>query len=136
MKSCDEEAMKTLFIANDPLDGTERVYNALRLTHVIGKIEPSMRVTAFLMADAVPAGKAHQKTPDGYQVRHRSRAYRTRAHGFQMLNAGLTLPLKLHPRFSGFFQSFPLASPSTQCRKRRQALASIIANGETGTWSK
>ncbi len=54
----------------------------------------------------------------------------------RMINAGLTLPLKLHRRAGGFFQSFPLASLSTQCRKRRHALASIIANGETGTWSR
>ncbi len=56
--------MKSLFIVNDPPYGTERVYNALRLAHV--KREPSMQVTIFLMADAVLAGKAQQKTPDGY----------------------------------------------------------------------
>ena len=58
--------MKTLFIVNDPPYGTERVYNALRLAHALVKREPSMQVTIFLMADAVLAGKAQQKTPDGY----------------------------------------------------------------------
>lgn len=58
--------MKSLFIVNDPPYGTERVYNALRLAHALVKREPSMQVTIFLMADAVLAGKAQQKTPDGY----------------------------------------------------------------------
>jgi uncharacterized protein involved in oxidation of intracellular sulfur len=58
--------MKSLFIVNDPPYGTERVYNALRLAHALVKREPSMQVTIFLMADAVLAGKARQKTPDGY----------------------------------------------------------------------
>lgn len=58
--------MKSLFIVNDPPYGTERVYNALRLAHALVKREPSMQVTIFLMADAVLAGKAHQKTPEGY----------------------------------------------------------------------
>lgn len=58
--------MKSLLIVNDPPYGTERVYNALRLAHALVKREPSMQVTVFLMADAVLAGKAMQKTPDGY----------------------------------------------------------------------
>ena len=58
--------MKSLFIINDPPYGTERVYNALRLVHALVKREPSMQVPIFLMADAVLAGKAQQKTPDGY----------------------------------------------------------------------
>ncbi|MDO9295182.1 DsrE/DsrF/TusD sulfur relay family protein [Bradyrhizobium sp.] len=58
--------MKGLFIVNDPPYGTERVYNALRLAHALVKKDPSMQVTVFLMADAVLAGKANQKTPDGY----------------------------------------------------------------------
>ena len=58
--------MKSLFIVNDPPYGTERVYNAPRLAHALVKREPSMQVTVFLMADAVLAGKARQKTPDGY----------------------------------------------------------------------
>lgn len=58
--------MKSLFIVNDPPYGTERVYDALRLAHALVKREPSTQVTIFLMADAVLAAKAQQKTPDGY----------------------------------------------------------------------
>jgi uncharacterized protein involved in oxidation of intracellular sulfur len=58
--------MKSLFIVNDPPYGTERVYNALRLAHALLKREASPQVTIFLMADAVVAAKARQKTPDGY----------------------------------------------------------------------
>jgi uncharacterized protein involved in oxidation of intracellular sulfur len=48
------------------LYGTEGVYNALRLAHALAKREPSTQVTVCLMADAVLAGKAQQKTPDGF----------------------------------------------------------------------
>jgi len=58
--------MKTLFIVNDPPYGTERVYNALRLAHALVKKAPPPEVTIFLMADAVVAARAGQKTPDGY----------------------------------------------------------------------
>lgn len=58
--------MKILFIINDPPYGTERVYNAIRLAHALLKREPATQVTVFLMADAVLAAKAQQKTPDGY----------------------------------------------------------------------
>ncbi len=58
--------MKTLFVINDPPYGTERVYNALRLAHALLKRDPATQVTVFLIADAVLAAKARQKTPDGY----------------------------------------------------------------------
>ena len=58
--------MKTLFILNDPPYGTERVYNALRLAQALLKKEPQAEVSIFLIADAVIAAKAGQKTPDGY----------------------------------------------------------------------
>ena len=58
--------MKTLFILNDPPYGTERVYNALRLAQALLKKEPQAEVSIFLIADAVVAAKAGQKTPDGY----------------------------------------------------------------------
>jgi len=58
--------MQVLVIINDPPYGTERVYNALRLAHALLKKEPETEVTLFLMADAVLAAKAGQKTPDGY----------------------------------------------------------------------
>ncbi len=58
--------MKALFIINDPPYGTERVYNALRLAHALAKKDPATEVTVFLMADAVLAAKAAQKTPEGF----------------------------------------------------------------------
>ena len=58
--------MTNLFIINDPPYGTERVYNALRLAHALLKKDPATQVTVFLMADAVIAAMAGQKTPDGY----------------------------------------------------------------------
>lgn len=57
--------MKLLFILNDPPYGAERSYNALRLAIALQK-NPASSVTVFLMADAVLAAKANQKTPDGY----------------------------------------------------------------------
>jgi uncharacterized protein involved in oxidation of intracellular sulfur len=58
--------MKTLFIVNDPPYGTERVYNALRLAQALAKEDVGAEITVFLMADAVLAARAGQKTPDGY----------------------------------------------------------------------
>ena len=58
--------MKALFIVNDPPYGTERLYNALRLAHALVKKAPASEVTVFLMADAVLAAKAAQKTPEGF----------------------------------------------------------------------
>ena len=58
--------MKVLLVINDPPYGSERVYNALRLAHALVKKDPATQVTVFLMADAVLAGKAQQKTPEGY----------------------------------------------------------------------
>ena len=58
--------MRALIILNDPPYGTERIYNAIRLAHALLKKEPQTAVTVFLMADAVVAAKAGQKTPDGY----------------------------------------------------------------------
>jgi uncharacterized protein involved in oxidation of intracellular sulfur len=57
--------VKSLFIVNDPPYGTERVYNALRLAHALAK-QPASEIAVFLMADAVTAARAGQKTPDGY----------------------------------------------------------------------
>lgn len=58
--------MQILLILNDPPYGTERCYNGLRLALALTKSEPATVVTVFLMADAVVAAKAGQKTPDGY----------------------------------------------------------------------
>ncbi|MBW8300013.1 MAG: DsrE family protein [Hydrogenophaga sp.] len=58
--------MQILLILNDPPYGTERCYNGLRLALAFTKNEPGTVVRVFLMADAVVAAKAGQKTPDGY----------------------------------------------------------------------
>ena len=58
--------MRTLFIIHDPPYGTERVYNALRLAHALIRKDSASEITIFLMADAVLAAKANQKTPDGF----------------------------------------------------------------------
>jgi uncharacterized protein involved in oxidation of intracellular sulfur len=58
--------MEVLFIVNEGPYGSERCYNALRLAHALAKRDPDAPVTIFLMADAVVAAKADQKTPDGY----------------------------------------------------------------------
>jgi uncharacterized protein involved in oxidation of intracellular sulfur len=62
----EDGAMKSLFIVNDPPYGSERCYNALRMAHALLKKDPGAEVLIFLMADAVVAAKAGQKTPDGY----------------------------------------------------------------------
>lgn len=59
-------AARTLLILNDPPYGTERCYNGLRLANALSKADPDAAVSVFLMADAVLAAKAGQKTPDGY----------------------------------------------------------------------
>jgi uncharacterized protein involved in oxidation of intracellular sulfur len=58
--------MKTLLILNDPPYGSERCYNALRLASALVKNDHEAEVGVFLMADAVVAAKAGQKTPEGY----------------------------------------------------------------------
>jgi uncharacterized protein involved in oxidation of intracellular sulfur len=58
--------MNVLFIINDPPYGTERVYNALRLAHALARKDPAAEINVFLMADAVLAAKAAQRTPDGF----------------------------------------------------------------------
>ncbi len=58
--------MKTLFILNDAPYGREKGYIALRLANALLKADPGHKVTVFLMADAVTAARAGQKTPDGY----------------------------------------------------------------------
>ncbi len=39
--------MKCLIILNDPPYGTERCYNALRLTHALLKNDPETEITVF-----------------------------------------------------------------------------------------
>jgi len=49
--------MDVLFVLNDPPYGTERCYNARRLAHALMKCNAKVRVTVFLMADAVVGGR-------------------------------------------------------------------------------
>lgn len=79
--------MKTLFIVNDPPYGTERAYNALRLAHALRKADPDAGLTVFLMADAVAAARAGQKTPDGFYNLERM-LKRVRASGGRVLLCG------------------------------------------------
>ena len=58
--------MKILFILNDPPYGTERCYNALRLSHALLNQNAETEVTVFLLGDAVVGGRGGQKTPEGY----------------------------------------------------------------------
>lgn len=58
--------MNVLLIINDPAYGTEKAYNALRLAMALQKDHAPTRLRVFLMADAVTAAVAGQKTPDGY----------------------------------------------------------------------
>lgn len=58
--------MKALFILNDPPYGSERCYNGLRLAQALLTSHPGAEIKVFLMADAVAAAKANQKTPEGY----------------------------------------------------------------------
>jgi len=58
--------MHILLIVNDPPYGSERVYNGLRLAHALLKMNPPIELTVFLLADAVLAANAGQKTPEGY----------------------------------------------------------------------
>ena len=58
--------MKTLFIINDAPYGTDRAYNALRLSHALQKRDAGNQVTVFLMGDAVVGARSGQSTPDGY----------------------------------------------------------------------
>jgi len=58
--------MSYLFILNDSPYGTERTYNGLRLALNLVSKHEGVRVAVFLMGDAALAGKAGQKTPNGY----------------------------------------------------------------------
>ncbi len=58
--------MKILLVLNDAPYGSEKCFNALRMAHALLKEAPDTEVAVFLMADAVVAARAGQKTPDGY----------------------------------------------------------------------
>lgn len=58
--------MNTLFILNDAPYGSEKVYNALRLSMALQKEQAPQQVRIFLMADSVAAALPDQSTPQGY----------------------------------------------------------------------
>lgn len=58
--------MNILILVNDAPYGTEKAYNALRLTMALQKDHPGVQVNVFLMADAVTCGLPNQNTPQGY----------------------------------------------------------------------
>ena len=57
---------KILIIINDAPYGTEKAYNALRLSNQISKAHANEDVRIFLMADAAACAVANQTTPNGY----------------------------------------------------------------------
>jgi uncharacterized protein involved in oxidation of intracellular sulfur len=58
--------MKILILVNDGPYGTEKAYNALRLTNQLNKDHREVEVRLFLMADAAACAMANQTTPNGY----------------------------------------------------------------------
>jgi len=58
--------MKFLFIINDAPYGTEKAYNALRISMQLQKENENAEVLIFLMADAVTCALPDQNTPNGY----------------------------------------------------------------------
>lgn len=59
-------SMRILIIINDAPYGTEKAYNALRLSNQLGKDHETVEVRIFLMADAASCAVANQITPNGY----------------------------------------------------------------------
>jgi len=58
--------MKILIIINDAPYGTEKAYNALRMSMTLQKEHPEAEINIFLMADAVSCALPNQNTPGGY----------------------------------------------------------------------
>lgn len=58
--------MKILFIINDAPYGTEKAYNALRMTMQIQKENSECELRIFLMADSVLCAVPNQNTPSGF----------------------------------------------------------------------
>lgn len=57
---------KILFIIDDAPYGTEKAYNALRMSMTSQKEDEAAEVRIFLMADAATAAMPNQNTPQGY----------------------------------------------------------------------
>lgn len=58
--------MKILFLINDAPYGSEKAYNAMRLSNQLSKDDPGIELRIFLMADAATCALANQVTPNGY----------------------------------------------------------------------
>ncbi len=58
--------MKILLILNDAPYGSEKIYNALRLTMKLQQEHAATEIRVFLMADAVTTALPAQSTPQGY----------------------------------------------------------------------
>lgn len=58
--------MKILIIVNDGPYGTEKAYNALRLTNQLNKDHEHIEIRIFLMADGANCAITNQTTPNGY----------------------------------------------------------------------
>ncbi len=61
-----ETYMKILFVINDAPYGSEKAYNALRMTMTLQKEHPDVESRMFLMADTVTCALSGQTTPQGY----------------------------------------------------------------------
>jgi uncharacterized protein involved in oxidation of intracellular sulfur len=84
------DAMRTiLLIVNGPAYGSDETFNALRLAKALAA-RTDVRLTVFLMGDAVGCAIAGQSTPDGYYAL--DRMLRTVArHGGQVACCGTCL---------------------------------------------
>jgi len=86
---------EVLIVINDAPYGTEKAYNALRLSIALQAREN--KVVVFLMADAVYCGLSKQETPQGYYnvgemiVRVLAKGGRVAACGSCMKARGLTV---------------------------------------------
>jgi len=58
--------MNVLIVINDAPYGTEKAYNALRITLSLQKGHKDVEIRLFLLADAVGCAIPNQKTPQGY----------------------------------------------------------------------
>ena len=58
--------MHVLMIINDAPYGTENAYNALRLAMALQREHEDVRLSLFLMGDAVTCALTSQTTADGY----------------------------------------------------------------------
>ena len=60
-----EAIMKTLFILNDALYGSERTYNGLRVAGALSK-QDGNEVRVFLIGDGASSAHRDQKVPQGF----------------------------------------------------------------------